>query len=329
MAKDEEKGNPMSDLKWLIIIILSVWFIGRFGGLGGIGGQTTNTKNVTSPKSSFATDQTNFQSAKSSENDNSRWKDMIRIGRGNASGEDGSNQEYITLQSDTRNKESIDITRWSLTNGKDRKFFLTGNDKQVKGVSDKVIIPKATLIFIPNGVNPQEDIVLEPGDRAIITTGTMPNGIPFEIKTSFKENMCSGYIESLKDYDFTPSLDTSCPSPQSEKEVASLDDDCYKFVKQMSACHTPELKDIVYRGREPLTGFVDNTGNLSQQCKNFLKKNYNYESCVANHLSDEDFFGKEWRIFLNHPRELWAKDREAITLYDKDGKVVNQLIYGY
>lgn len=327
MAKDEvKKGNPMSDLRWFVIIILAVWLIGKFG-LGGIGGQITGTGKSDTPKSSSAP---NGQAGSTGESADSRWKDMVKIGRGNASGEDRVNQEYITLQADSGNKEAIIITGWSLTNGKDRKLFpITGNDRQVRGVSDKVIISKGTSIFIPKGVNPQEDIILEPGGRVIITTGKVANGIPFEIKTNFKENICTGYIENLKDYDFTPSLDLNCPSPESEDGVASLDDACYKFVRQMNSCHTPEFKDLFYKDKEPLTGFVDNVGDLSQQCKNFLKSNYSYESCVVNHLSDEKFFGKEWRIFLNYPRELWAKDREAITLYDREGKAVDELVYGY
>ncbi len=326
MAKDEEKSNPMSDLKWFVIIILAVWLIGRFG-LGGIGRQTTNTGKIAVIESSSAQ---NGQAGSSSESGVSKWKGMVKIGTGNGSWEDRINQEYITLEADTRNKEPIDITGWSLTNGKDRKSFLiTGNDKEVIGVPDKVTIPKGTLTFIPNGTNPQKDIVLESGDRAIITTGKVANGIPFEIKTSFKENICSGYIENLDNYDFTPSINTNCPSPQSEEGVASLDDDCYKFVRQTNSCHTPQFKDVVYQGAEPLTGFVDNVGNLSQQCKNFLKSKYSYESCIANHSSDENFFGREWRVFLNYPHELWAKDREVITLYDSEGKIVDQLTYGY
>ncbi|MEK9182279.1 MAG: hypothetical protein AAB781_01670 [Patescibacteria group bacterium] len=327
MAKDEiKKGNPMSDLKWFVIIILAVWLIGKFG-LGGIGGQITGTGKSEVSKSSSAA---NGQVVSGGESAASRWKDAVKIGRGNASGEDRVNQEYITLQTDGGNKEAINITGWSLANGKDRKLFpITGNDRQVRGVSDKVIISKGTSIFIPKGVNPQEDIILEPGSRVIITTGKVANGIPFEIKTNFKENICAGYIENLKDYDFTPSLDTNCPSPESEDGVASLDDTCYKFIRQMNSCHTPEFKDVIYKDKEPLTGFVDNVGNLTYSCKEFIKKNYNYNSCVLNHLSDENFFEKKWRIFLNQPFELWAKDREAITLYDGEGKMVDELIYGY
>ncbi|MDE1988357.1 MAG: hypothetical protein KGI39_01470 [Patescibacteria group bacterium] len=330
MAKDEEKkGNPMSDLKWFVIIILAAWLIGKFG-LGGVGGKATRAGKIVSPVlPSLQAGNKSSQAAAMADND-SKWKGMVKIGGGNASGEDGVNQEYVTLQAYGGNKEPVDITGWSFSNGKNKKLFLIeGNDKQVRGVSDKVAIPKGTMIFIPNGANPQEDIVLGPGDRAIITTGKVANGIPFEIKTSFKENICSGYIEDLDNYDFTPPLYSDCPSPQSEEGAESLDDDCYKFVRRMNSCHTPQFKDVVYKDKESLTGFVDNVGNLGRQCKNFLKSKYGYESCVANHSSDKNFSGKEWRVFLKYPRELWAKDREVITLYDREGKIVDRLIYGY
>lgn len=320
MAKDEEKGNPISDLKWLIIIILAVWFIGKFG-LGGVDSQSVNNKKNTNSKN-FSISTKNEQSSLGDESNESRWKGFVKIGRGNASSEQYPRYEYITLKNNDKNKQ-INITGWSLTNGKDRKYFPV-NDRQIKGVSNKVFIPKGTSIFIPNSVNLQEDIILAPNDEAIITTG-----VPFGVKTSFRENICSGYIQELEEYNFKPSLNNNCPDPEDEEGVSSLDDTCYKFVRQMSSCHTPEFKDVVYKNKEPLTGYVDNVGNLTYSCKEFIKKNYNYNACVLNHLSDENFFEKKWRIFLNHPFELWAKDREVITLYDNEGKVVDQMIYGY
>src|SRR3989344_1972521 len=154
MAKDEEKkGNPRSDLKWFIIIILAVWLIGKFG-VGGIGGQTTKTGKITVSKSSSAP---NEQAVSIDDNNESRWKGMVKIGRGNGSSEQYPRYEYITLKNTSKN-EQINITGWSLTNGKNRKYFPV-NDKQVKGVSAKVIIPKGTLIFVPNSDNfQQEDI---------------------------------------------------------------------------------------------------------------------------------------------------------------------------
>lgn len=322
MAKDEEKkGNPVSDLKWLLIIILAVWLIGKFG-LGGVGGggQTAKTGKITVSKTFSSS---NTQSGLGGESNESKWKGEVKIGKGNASSEQYPRYEYITLKNTSKDEE-INITGWSLTNGKDRKYFPV-NDKQVKGVSNKVFIPRGTLIFVPNSANiSQEDIILAPGNEAIITTGT-----PYGVKTSFRENICNGYIQESEDYNFKPSLNKNCPDPEDEDGVASLDDTCYKFIRQMSSCHTPEFKDVVYKNKVPLTGYVDNVGNLTYSCKEFLKKNYNYNSCVLSHLSDENFFEKKWRIFLNHPFELWAKDREVITLYDKEGKIVDQLIYGY
>lgn len=323
MAKDEEKkGNPVADLKWFIIIIVAFWFISK-SGFGLFGGTSVKKPDTTSSQKSFSS-QSLMQSSKSSdaENKNSKWKGVVTIGRGNASGEQYPRYEYITLKNNSKD-EQINITGWSLTNGKDKKYFPV-NDKQVKGVSNKVFIPKGTLIFIPNSVSPQEDIVLAPNNEAIITTGN-----PYGVKTSFRENICNGYIQESEDYNFRPSLNNNCPDPENEEGVKDLDDTCYKFVRQMNSCHTPEFKDVVYKDKEPLTGYVDNVGNLTYSCKEFIKNNYNYNSCVLNHLSDENFFEKKWRIFLNQPFELWAKDREAITLYDKEGKVVDEIVYGY
>ena len=119
MAKDEEKeGNPMADLKWLIIIVLAIWFIGKFG-VSGIGGQTTKNGKITVSKSSSAP---NKQVGSDSENNTSRWKGMIKIGKGNGSSEQYPRYEYITLKNTSKN-EQINITGWSLTNGKNRKYL--------------------------------------------------------------------------------------------------------------------------------------------------------------------------------------------------------------
>lgn len=319
MAKEEVKSNPIGDLKWIIIVVLSLWFISR-SGFGLLSNNKTGGISDTGSKSSISGGQFASQSLKNDKD--SRWKDLIKIGRGNSSNEDSPRYEYITLKN-VSDGERINITGWSLKNGKDKKYYPV-NDKQVKGTSNKVAIPKGTLIFIPNGINPQEDIVLNPKDEAIITTGA-----PFGVKTSFRENICNGYIQEAEDYNYKPSLNMNCPSPKDEKDVDSLDDTCYKFVSRMSSCHTPEFKSVVYINGEPFTGYVDNVGNLSYQCKEFLKKNYNYNSCILNHLSDEDFFEKKWRVFLNFPWELWSKDRETITLYDSEGKVVDEIVYGY
>lgn len=320
MAKEEVKTvSAWGELKWFIIIILALWFISR-SGFGLLNNNKTGGNNNTGSESSIDGGQSESQSLEDAKK--SKWNGLVKIGQGNASGEDYPRNEYITLRNDS-DSERIDITGWSLTNGRDKKYFPV-NDKQVKGVSTRVTIPKGTKIFVPNSINPQEDIILAPDDEAIITTGA-----PYGVKTSFKENICSGYIQESEDYNYSPSLNNNCPYPQDEKGVDSLDDVCYKFVRGLSSCHTPEFKDAVYVDNVPYTGYVDDVGNLSYACKDFIKKNYNYNSCVANHLSDKDFFEREWRVFLNSPWELWSNDREVITLYDREGKMVDELTYGY
>lgn len=321
MAKEEgEKSNPVADLKWIIIIILALWFISR-SGFGLLNNNNkTGGNNTTGSESSVIGGQSESQSLENAKE--SKWKGMIKINQGNGSSEDYPRYEYITLRNESDN-ERINITGWSLANGRDRKYYPV-NDKQVKGVSNKVTIPKGAKIFVPGGINPQEDIIFGPDEEAIVTTG-----IPYGVKTSFKENICSGYIQESEDYNYRPSLNNNCPDPQDEEGAKSLDDVCYKFVSRMSSCHTPEFKDVVYVNNEPYTGYVDNAGDLSYACKDYIKKNYNYNSCVINHLADKDFYENKWRIFLNFPWDLWGEDREVITLYDREGKIVDELTYGY
>ena len=215
MAKEEAKAvSAWGELKWFIIVVLVLWFMSRSGF-----GLLNNRGNISGGSDSSTSSSKIYSNAKKS-----KWNGLVKIGQGNASGEDYPRYEYITLRNESDN-ERIDITGWSLTNGRDRKYFPV-NDKQMKGVSNRITIPKGAKIFIPNGINPQENIVLAPDEEAIITTGA-----PFGVKTSFKENICSGYIQESEDYNYSPSINNNCPDTPDEKGVDSLDDVCYKFFR--------------------------------------------------------------------------------------------------
>ena len=91
----------MADLKWFIIIILAFWFLSKsgFGFLGGINTKAPDTNNTNTTGKSFSSQsRAQILETPKAEDNNSKWKDMVRISAGSASGANYPNQEYITLQ---------------------------------------------------------------------------------------------------------------------------------------------------------------------------------------------------------------------------------------
>ena len=106
---------------------------------------------------------------------------------------DDPSLEYITLETRSSNTAPVTISGWSLQS-------LYGHSR--------ITIPTGTRTFTMGQLSPAIPISLEPGDSAIVTTGTSPVGI------SFKENLCTGYLGQFQI--FVPSLEERCPSAESE-----------------------------------------------------------------------------------------------------------------
>jgi len=225
-------------------------------------------------------------------------------------------QEYISLYSVTSNKEPINITGWKLKNGKDEKLY-DRSGQLVRYSADTVSIPQGVNLFLAGGPYSLGSISLEPGAKAYVITGRMPNVIPYPIPYSFRINKCSGYLEDLPNYTFTPSLSLSCPRAETEARDVFVDNSCTDFLKRIKACHMPEIKQ---------DGSVDGKFGIGVSCQNFIKTRLNYNACVSHHLADQDFFKKDWMVYLNYKGELWPKTG-SITLYDQSGKVVDKLEY--
>ncbi len=239
----------------------------------------------------------------------SPWYGQVSIDSGSGPYEIQPNQEYITLEADYNNPGPITVTGWSLTNGKSRP--------------DAVIIPRGTKLFIGNSANlATAPITLAPGGRLVLTTGQIPNSDPYTINANFLTNKCTGYLNALPQYRFTPALRRSCPAPAKEPGINNLDNECYNFSSYMSSCHTPKIERDA-DGYE----FIDNNSGLSSNCRAYLQEHFNYNSCVKWHEQDPNFYGDEWRVYLRRSWELWAENREHITLYDQSGKIVAENAY--
>lgn len=241
----------------------------------------------------------------------------LTIGSGNASYAYQSYEEYITLENFSR--KPINITGYQLKNGKDKRPYNTGGSLQ-RFSADVALIPQGTLKLLPNGNSLMQDIVLQDGERAIVTTGSMGNHYPYQI-VSFKENSCSGYIDASPDYTFFPPLTQNCPRPANEPGIQNLDVACRKIVETLSSCQTPKFGGKDEKGEncpECLNGKI-----LSSSCSAFIQEHFTYQGCLINHSSDRDFSGKNWRIFLGRGWEMWAQDYESIELFDRSGQLVN------
>lgn len=251
----------------------------------------------------------------------SSYSRSISIGSGNASRAYQPYEEYITI--DNRSGQSVNITGWTLKNAKDERTYELGGSLQ-HFAADSVRIPSASLYVAPNGLSPARDVILANGESAIITTGSMGQQSPYKI-TSFKENICSGYLDASDNYTFTPPLNRSCPRPINEPGVRSLDTKCQDFIERIQTCRTPDFKNKDKNGEDCST-CVDGV-QLSSSCTNFIKEHYSYQGCIAYHASDSNFSGRTWRIFLGHGWELWANDHDVIKLFDNLGNLVDYKSY--
>ena len=201
-------------------------------------------------------------------------------------------QEYVEIKTDKKNKNSVKITGWKLK-GK------TGLDIAIgKG---------ASYIYTNVADQPQEDIYLKPGEKAIIVSGKSPLG------TSFKLNKCIGYFEQF--HEFTPEINTECPLLRDEDLPDNLNDTCLDYIDRVSSCQT--VVSIPYKY----------SFKLSSSCQDYVTQNANYKTCLDNHKEDDDFYLPGWRIYLDRSEELWKKKRETITLYDEKNNIIDSKSY--
>lgn len=245
----------------------------------------------------------------------------ISLGSGNAAYAYQPYEEYVTIEN--RGSNSVDITGWQLKNGKDKREYNQGGTLQ-RFSADVALIPQATLSLSPFGNNTLVNVVLQQGERAVVTTGSIGVRTPYTI-TSFKENTCTGYIEAMPDYAFTPALSLRCPDPTLEPGFINLDKECRDTISSLAICETPRIggKD---REGENCRNCV-NGREVSSSCSTFIEEHFSYQGCVANHSSNPEYSDKTWRIFLGRGWEMWADDYETIELFNSFGQLMDSKNY--
>lgn len=211
---------------------------------------------------------------------------------GNAVREGAAAREYLELRASGSAPRTI--TGWSLQSA-------------VSGL--RIFIPPAASPFTLGTLNPVGNISLAPKESAIVVSGSSPLGV------SFKENMCSGYLNELRS--FTPEISSACPSPsdilvETPDSLRIYGGSCFDYVQTVPQCHFP---GTVY----PST--------ISAPCRTLLANTLSYNGCVQAHRYDPSFEQPTWRVYLNSRTELWDDAHDIIRLMDAEGRTVDVYTY--
>lgn len=203
---------------------------------------------------------------------------------------DTPNTEYISISLAWGAPENLHLTGWTIQNSQGEREAIGFGTKEPRQGS----------------LNGPEDIILSPGDTALITTGRSPIGISFGV------NICSGYIGTLQT--FTPNLSTPCPSAldMARAQGIEINSRCETALRRVPLCTT-------YTGRV--------SGDVSDSCEEFLRNDINYNTCVRTYDDTYNFDEREWRIFLGRNTELWNNEGDTISLYDEKGEFVTSVSY--
>ena len=201
--------------------------------------------------------------------------------------------EYLEIRVSGGAGVPVDLTGWTLESD------ATGN---------AVTIPKGTAVPMSGTVNAAQDIVLNPGQQAIVVSGQSPIG------ASFRENKCIGYFSTFQH--FSPSLPQNCPTPNNE--LSSFyginyirDAACIDYVNTLSRCQVA----------------LSAPASVTSACQSFLVTYLNYNGCVTAHQSDTDFNGDTWHLYLGRSNSMWRTQHEVVKLLDATGKTVDAFSY--
>ncbi|MEK7607908.1 MAG: hypothetical protein AAB484_03260 [Patescibacteria group bacterium] len=239
----------------------------------------------------------------------SKYSGKVYLSSGNASYTIQPYEEYITIKNDGA---PVNITGWKVTNAKGTRPIEYSQNSYVYPSAESGTIGQGTGFLDPSGKYSVGNIILGTDDTAIITTSGPFSYFPLPITTNFRENMCLGYLEN---YPFSPPIEQQCPYPTNDSQIRTVTDECYDYLQSLSRCQNPQKTDI------------ERFDELTSQCRAFIKVRLNYPSCVANNRYSPNFASKQWRIFLGKSHQLWAANREIITLYDATNLIVDQISY--
>lgn len=214
---------------------------------------------------------------------------ITALSRGSGFGGGGAQGEYVLLQAARENAAPVLITGLEVRSA-------------VTHIGTK--IPKAWKLPFPGGVGEGESVTLAPGAVAYLITGRSGNGMSFEL------NKCTGYF--AQQTRFTPPLWSTCPHPLQEplpQPPNQLSDACLDYLATIPSCAVPSSIPL----------HLQSDGS----CQAHVFRKINYNTCVALHKNEPDFYRGDWRIYLGRDSLLWRDRRETIELLDQQGRFIH------
>jgi hypothetical protein len=236
----------------------------------------------------------------------------ITISSGNASSEIQPFREYVIIKN--TGGTAVNITGWKVKNSKGDRPIQNSQNSYVYPTAEYLTIPQGAKYLSPSGAFTLSDIILGPGEQAYLVTGGPFVQYRFPIPVSFKENICTGYLNSDV-YPFNPSLQKNCPYLRNEIDLSTVTKQCGTYIESLSRCEDPEKQDKANLELQPTL------------CQNAVKVRANYGACAIIHQNDAKFYTKNWRVFLGRQREMWAKGEDTITLIDRQGNTIAEKSY--
>jgi hypothetical protein len=207
------------------------------------------------------------------------------------------NERVQISTSFTDDTQKVNVTGWRI------RSTVTGA---------QIVIGGAANLPIENVVD-RSPITLSDNSRVIVSPGSSPVG------TSFRINKCTGFFE--EDHNFVPTLPNQCPYVSDDAPAPSktIDDECLDYIGSLPRCTT-------FRDRD-FPKDEDGVNEIGNACRTFLLTKVNYPTCVANHVTDTDFYKKEWRVYTGQRGIYTREQREKLVLLDNLGKVVDYYSY--
>lgn len=222
----------------------------------------------------------------------SPYAGKVYIGKNSYIRAESAAQEYVDIVA-SGDSESVMIAGWSL-------------ESALSGV--RVYLPPAASPFRMGTTNTFIPTTLSKNESARIFSAPSPVGV------SFKENMCTGYLNQFQNFD--PLLPERCPAPSSvlpltEQNLVRYGDECFSLIQTLQNCRFPQ--DIPH--------------TVTAACRTFLSDTLSYNGCVRDNSFRPEFNGSTWYLFIGSSRELWRNSHDAIRLLDTEGRTVDVFTY--